>query len=198
MRQISRDIRIPRQTLSFHNFSMILERGRPAAKKFLAGSDDIDCTQEARLLSYTTHILQRVEKPDLSSSPGKRKGNKKGRSSSDSDSSSPAGRTKRAEQAVDEVLHLGMLQSLLDTEQPSTIVLASGDAAKAEFSDGFLKQVERALLKGWKVEIVAFKANISYSYRDPAWKARWGSSFRIIPLDDFTDLLHIPRDGSTF
>ena len=179
--------------MSFHNLSLILERGRPAAKRFLAGSDDIDCTKEARFLGYTTHILQRVEKLDHNPSSGTRKGRRSGLVSSDTDSGAATpGRVRRAEQAVDEVLHLGMLQSLLDTARPSTIVLASGDAAKAEFSDGFLKQVERALLRGWKVEVVAFQATTGYAYRDPEWVSRWSKSFKFIPLDDFADMIHVP------
>ena len=126
-----------------------------------------------------------------------RKGNRSGLTSSDTDSGTP-GRMKRAEQAVDEVLHLGMLQSLLDADKPSTMVLASGDAAKAEFSDGFLKQVERALVKGWNVEVIAFKATTGFAYRDPAWVSRWGDSFRLIPLDSFTEMLHVPYEGSKF
>ena len=163
----------------------------------MAGSDDIDCTQEARALGYTTHILQRVDKIELTVASSTRKGNRSGLTSSDTDSGTP-GRTKRAEQAVDEVLHLGMLQSLLDAEKPSTMVLASGDAAKAEFSDGFLKQVERALRKGWNVEVIAFQATTGSAYRDPAWIARWGQSFKLIPLDGFAEMLHLPHEGSKF
>lgn len=191
----SKSIRIPRQTLSFHNLSFILERGRFTAKKSLAGSDNIDCTQEAASLGYKTNILTKIEKHGPMSPP---KRGAKIALSSDSDSNYLGGRVKRAEQGVDEVLHLDMLQSIVDSPAPSTMVVASGDAAEAEFSDGFYKQVERALRNGWKVEVVAFKANIGRAYRDAQRNSRWGSSFRIIELDDFVELLHTPREGSDF
>ena len=89
------------------------------------------------------------------------------------------------EQGVDEILHLKIAQSLIDTEPPSTIVLASGDAAEAEFSDGFLKMVTRALQKGWRVELAAFRSNLSSAYRKRAWTTRWRSMFTIIELDDY-------------
>ena len=98
------------------------------------------------------------------------------------------------EQGVDELLHLKIAQSLIDTDPPSTIVLASGDAAEAEFSDGFLKMITRALQRGWKVELAAFRSNLSSAYRKKAWTKRWHSRFRIIELDDYLPTLL--RDGA--
>ena len=153
------------------------------AKKILVGSDHVDSTQEAEALGYETQILTRVEKPE------------KGRVAaafSDSDSARPRP-TRKGEQAVDEILQLHILKSIVDYEEPTTIVLASGDAAEGQFSDGFLRAVERGLRKGWKVEIVAWKANISYAYRNPKWTSLWGAAFRIIELDEFVELLHVER-----
>ena len=96
---------------------------------------------------------------------------------------------KWVEQAVDEILHLKILESVVDANEPSTIVLATGDAAEAEYSQGFLKMVERALGKGWKVEVVSFRKNISGSYRKKEFRDRWGSHFKIIELDDFVQEL---------
>lgn len=67
------------------------------------------------------------------------------------------------------------------------MVLASGDAAEAEYSGGFLKSVERALRKGWKVEIVAWKNGLSYEYRSASFLSRWEGRFRVIELDDFSE-----------
>ena len=172
--------------LSFHNLSLILERGRPTVKRVLVGSDDIDSTQEAKSLGYETNILARVQKFRPYNN---RYQNGTSGASSGSDSQANRGQLKKVEQAVDEILHLKMSQSVLDTETPSTMVLATGDAAEAEYSDGFLRTAERALKRGWKLELVAFKQNISYAYRNPVWTAIWGSSFRIIELDDYVELL---------
>lgn len=94
-----------------------------------------------------------------------------------------------AEQGVDELLHMKMLESLVDTQEPATIVLASGDAAEAEYSGGFFKNVERALMKGWKVELVSWSAGLSREYRSPAFLKKWHDKFTIIELDDFSEEL---------
>lgn len=98
------------------------------------------------------------------------------------------GTVARAEQAVDELLQMKMLESLLDSE-PATMVLASGDAAEAEYSGGFLKTVERALRKGWKVEVIAWKKGLSYEYRSASFLERWKEKFRVIELDEFSEEL---------
>ena len=92
-----------------------------------------------------------------------------------------------AEQGVDELLQMKLLESLIDTAEPTTIVLASGDAAEAEYSGGFLKNAERALARGWKVEIVAWNHGLSKDYRDREFVKRWDGKFKIIELDDFAE-----------
>ena len=69
------------------------------------------------------------------------------------------------------------------------MVLASGDAAEAEYSGGFLKNVERALIKGWKVELVAWSAGLSQDYQSPGFLKKWKGKFKIIALDDFSEEL---------
>ncbi|EME80851.1 uncharacterized protein MYCFIDRAFT_211687 [Pseudocercospora fijiensis CIRAD86] len=96
---------------------------------------------------------------------------------------------KMIEQGVDEILHLKISHSLLDYEEPSTIVLATGDAALAEYSDGFMAMVERALRKGWSVELVSWSKNISKTYLKSDWVNAWDGRFKIIYLDDFAEEL---------
>ncbi|KXT18773.1 hypothetical protein AC579_8261 [Pseudocercospora musae] len=96
---------------------------------------------------------------------------------------------KMIEQGVDEILHLKISHSLLDYEEPSTIVLATGDAALAEYSDGFMAMVERALRKGWTVELVSWSKNISKTYLKSDWVNAWDGRFKIIYLDDFAEEL---------
>ena len=91
---------------------------------------------------------------------------------------------------MDEILHLKILESLIDySDKPSTIILATGDAAEAEYSGGFLRMVERALEKGWMVELVSFKLNTSSLYRRREFRNKWGAMFKWIQLDDYVEML---------
>lgn len=195
--------RIRTQPFSFHNLSLILERGRPAAKRVLAGSDNFPAIQEAKLIGYETNILERVHKAK-ELTPRKKKYNSNnnnynnnssnytsatGQSSSSETATAAFAPEKWVEQAVDEILHLKMLESVVDAKTPSTIVLATGDAAEAEYSEGFLKMVERALEKGWMVELVSFKHNISGAYKRMEFRGKWDGRFKIIVLDEFVELL---------
>ena len=182
--------RIRRQPISFHNLSIVLERGRPTNKRVLVGSDNFPSIQEAKHIGYETNILDRVHKAKELTPRQMKYRNVNGATSSGSETTAVMyAPEKWVEQAVDEILHLKILESVVDAKEPSTIVLATGDAAEAEYSQGFLKMVERALGKGWKVEVVSFRKNISGSYRKKEFRARWGSHFKIIELDDFVQEL---------
>lgn len=192
--------RVRRQPLSFHNLSLILERGRPTAKRIVVGSDNFPAIMEAKQIGYETNILDRVHKSKemtprqkrYSSSNGKN-GPGGGQSGTGSGSETNAAvqfaPEKWVEQAVDEILHLKMMESVVDTEEPSTMVLATGDAAEAEYSGGFLKMVERALGKGWKIELASFRHNTSGAYKRRDFKQKWGEMFKIVELDDFVEVL---------
>ncbi|KAL8647598.1 MAG: hypothetical protein Q9210_005463, partial [Variospora velana] len=168
--------RIRRQPLSFDRLALILERGRPASKRVLVGSDNLDAIDEARRIGYEANILDRVLKAKEVTPRQKRfssrapannyNNNHNGNTStsaangtsggSGSETTAAAGifaKEKWVEQAVDEILHLKILESVVDATEPSTMVLATGDAAEAEYSQGFLRMAERALEKGWKVEL---------------------------------------------
>ena len=194
-RGLSISTRIRRQPLSFHNLSLILERGRPAAKRVLVGSDNYESIQEAKLIGYETNILDRVHKAKELTPRQKKYQSLNGANTalSGQSSGSETGPThapeKWVEQAVDEILHLKILESVVDAKVPSTIVLATGDAAEAEYSGGFLKMVERALEKGWKVELVSFKHNTSGAYRKRDFRSKWGTAFKTVELDEFVEEL---------
>jgi hypothetical protein len=96
---------------------------------------------------------------------------------------------KWVEQGVDEILHLKILESIVDTDEPSTMIVATGDAAKAEYSEGFMKMIVRALKKGWKVELVAWSKSISMDYRRAEFTNLWVGNFRIIELDQYAEFL---------
>ena len=193
-RGLSIQSRVRRQPLSFHNLSLILERGRPTAKRVLVGSDNFAAIQEAKLIGYETNILDRVHKAKELTPRQKRwrNGNLTGTSGASSGSESTYAThapEKWVEQGVDEILHLKILESLVDAKTPSTVVLATGDAAEAEYSQGFMKMVERALERGWKVELVSFRHNTSGAYKKSDFRKQWKKSFRIIELDDFVEEL---------
>lgn len=199
VRGVSLDTRVKRIPLDFHNLSLVLERGRPAAKRILSGSDRTSAVVQAATCGYETNILERVHKTKTPTP--KRKTPKKnggGYASSGyshgetSGSETPAYNynvSKWSEQAVDEILHLKMSHSILDAEKPSTIVLATGDAAEAEYSDGFLRMVERALNRGWMVELVSFRMNTSSLYKRHDFRNKWGNMFKWVQLDEFVESL---------
>ncbi|EAU36547.1 predicted protein [Aspergillus terreus NIH2624] len=192
-RNIPAETRTRRLPLSFQNFSLILERGRPAAKRVLVGSDRFAAIKEGEQLGYETNILDRVQKVKTPSRRAVRAQRAtRVRTTQDTGSSSEtndAPAERWVEQGVDEILHLKILESLLDTAEPATIVLASGDAAEAEFSGGFMRMVERALQRRWTVELVSFSQGTSYAYRRKAFREKWGAQFRLILLDDYMEEL---------
>jgi hypothetical protein len=149
---------------------------------------------EAERCGYELNILERVLK-HKDPTPPKRKsrGSGSGYATTSGHSSGSEGTflgTKIvAEQGVDEILQMKFLESLVDTQKPSTIVLASGDAAEAEYSGGFLKNVERALIKGWKVELAAWSTGLSQEYQSREFLQRWKDKFEVVLLDDFSEEL---------
>jgi hypothetical protein len=193
-RGMSRETRLKRVPLSFHNFSLVLERGRPAAKRVLVGSDKYAAIERAKSIGYETNILERVHKARELPPRQKKYQSRSGGETSGSETntclpSATSGPEKWVEQAVDEILHLKILESLIDAKKPSTIVLATGDAAEAEYSGGFLRMVERALEKGWCVELVSFKLNTSSLYKRREFRSKWGQMFKWIELDPFVEYL---------
>lgn len=173
-RNIPVKTRIRRLPLSFQNFSLILERGRPAAKRVLVGSDRFAAIDESQKLGYEANILDRVHKVkhvtrQLKYRKNPRVSSREGGSGSETND---APEERWVEQGVDEILHLKILESLVDTDEPATIVLATGDAAKAEYSEGFMKMVERALQRGWNVELVSFSQVTSFAYRRKEFRTK--------------------------
>lgn len=187
-RGMPRETRLKRVPFSFHNFSLVLERGRPAAKRVLGGSDTYPTITQAKALGYETNILKRVTK--AKELTPRQKKYRSGGETSGSETNNPVfAPEKWVEQGVDEILHLKILESIIDAEKPSTIVLATGDAAEAEYSGGFLRMVERALERGWLVELVSFRLNTSSLYKRKEFRSKWGPMFKWIELDPFVEFL---------
>lgn len=214
VRGIPQHARLPAVDLNFHALALLLERRRPTAKRVLAGSTpEVAAYEEARQVGYETCILDKVFKARQMTERQKYFDAKERGYASTSDAAreGPSRQPKWVEQAVDEILHLKMCESMIDTPIPAgaattgsgpihqmsqvrpTMVLATGDAAEAEYSPGFLKMVERALKKGWNVEVMAFKRSVSMGYRrmamTPMEQGGWGERFKIIELDEYAEEL---------
>ncbi|KAM3451257.1 hypothetical protein NHJ6243_009629 [Beauveria neobassiana] len=97
------------------------------------------------------------------------------------------------EDLVDETLQTRIAEAVMEHfQEQGTIVLATGDAKPAQYSDGFFRYVERALRMGWNVELVAWRGSLSSSWTNTNWTATWNDRFRIIELDSFIcDLLQV-------
>ncbi|KAF2877857.1 hypothetical protein BDV95DRAFT_663145 [Massariosphaeria phaeospora] len=209
--------RTHRFPMSFDSLALLMERRRPVAKRVYAGSqreadplpEVTKVVETSRLVGYENNIKEQVfiRREDTEKrkffNEVKRVGwqaaqQRRAGSGSDSEMGPAAAAVttpatpsapKWVEQGVDEILHLKMCQSIIDTEVPTTIVLATGDGAEAEHSDGFLAHVERALKKGWKVELVSWKYTTNAGYRNKKFRARWGEQFKSIELDDYVEAL---------
>lgn len=211
LRGINTNTRMAEPSFFFQGLALILERGRTVAKRVVAGSTSNPNERltwplhlkEADRLGYETNILHRVIKPLAQPHHARRHGqlrpNNDFWASSAVNSSEDeveaqmqleysVGLRKKGEQAVDEILHLKMCESIIDSE-PSTMVLATGDGAAAEFSAGFVAQAERALAKGWHIELVTWKANISSAWRRLFESKKWQKQLRIIHLDWYAEEL---------
>lgn len=166
---IAPTMRITAPPFSFSNFDYILRAGRPVAKAIAAGSAipgrslDYHFVEASQVCGYNVTIMPRVD--NYVGSDGRKK-----------------------EHFVDEKLHLVILATVVDCE-PTTMVVATGDGNIAEHSDGFLANIERALQKGWHVELVAFSESISHSYRTTAFAEKYGSRFKIRQLDEYAEFL---------
>lgn len=196
---MTREERVLAPAFFFEGFARCLERFRPCAKRVLATSTRAGATipgylLEAERAGYETNVLQRVRgsKRTLQrylSYQSQHSQNQQGGMYMPDSSAQGGEAVGFREQGVDELLHLKMMQSLLDTPAPATMVLATGDAAEAEFSDGFHRNVVRALERGWHVEVIGWRDNMSSAWFDAAFIRRWAVQFRICCLDQLVEEL---------
>ncbi|CCG80891.1 Predicted protein [Taphrina deformans PYCC 5710] len=145
--------------MDIHVLDTILSRGRHSSVKALVGSAPLlQSWTEASDCGYEVSILERVAAFNASN---------------------------KREQGVDELIHLKMMESLLDFETPGVMVLASGDANIAQFSSGFFNVVLRALGRGWKVEVWAFSRSVNRLWLDKAFRTEYTDAFSLHYLDDY-------------
>lgn len=209
-KDILRKYGVRQHDMAFDSLALLLERRRPVAKRVFAGSHREanplpsikKLVETSKSVGYESILQEQVfisrddsEKKRFYDDV-KRLGWQKAQqlrsgSGSDSETGPSAPKTPSAprwvEQGVDEILHLKMCQSLIDTDVPSTMVLATGDGAEAEMSDGFLAHVERALKRGWNVELISWRQQTNGGYRNKKFRTKWGDQFKIIELDEFVE-----------
>ncbi|KAK1584769.1 uncharacterized protein LY79DRAFT_591947 [Colletotrichum navitas] len=169
---------------SLSAFRDVLERGRPVGRRFIAGSRNKMGVEpqyllQARCLGFETKVFDRVRKFPTSS-----------------DSEDEFQGMQMREQGVDELVHLGMAESLLD-QNPGIMVLATGDGNVGEFSGGFPGFVIRALKRGWIVEVYSFAESAHSIWRDPSFinDPEWTGRLSFHPLDSFIlDLIDLNKD----
>lgn len=195
-RGVSMTKRVQAPPFFFEAFATVIERSRPCAKRIVVGSKRPrsayeDHMLEAELCGYELNILQRVTGRKITAAERARATNLFDATAEDSDDYGPwCPPLRHREQGVDEILHMKMLQSIIDAPRPGTMVLATGDAAEAEFSDGFLSNVERALKQGWNVELIGWNNNISAAWHNKAFEDKWATGqFRVLELDEFAEEL---------
>lgn len=209
-KDILRKYGVRQHDMAFDSLALLLERRRPVAKRVFAGShreanplpqikklvDTSKAVGYESILQEQVFISREASEKQKFFDDVKRLGWHKANqlrsgSGSDSETGLPAPKTPSAprwvEQGVDEILHLKMCQSILDTEVPSIMVLATGDGAEAEMSDGFLAHVERALKRGWQVELISWRQQTNGGYRNKKFRTKWAEQFKIIELDDFVE-----------
>ncbi|KAL0936707.1 cell wall glucanase [Colletotrichum truncatum] len=184
--------------IMFSRLQQILERDRKTSERYIAGSksstkeapkyfeDAINC-------QYTPIITTRVPKDEKKESP-RSDGNKWQKkiydtTSSDSDDALRfKNRVPEQEQCVDEMLQFRMSDCVLDNE-PGIMVVVTGDGNPNEsgFSDGFPKHVERALKKGWVVEVYSFKETCAEIWTNPHFlnDDRWAGRLSHHHLDRY-------------
>lgn len=73
-------------------------------------------------------------------------------------------RINNKEEGVDDILHENIL-NILSIEKPGTIIIATGDGKKGDYTDNsFYNICVNALNKGWNIKIISWKNQISKKY----------------------------------
>jgi|GEM_PF-852435 len=125
----------------YKNLFSLFEKGRPVASRSLSGSVPPSCEplwEYARQIGCDVSRLKRV----------------------------PSDEGGFEEQAVDEILHLKIANSILDHRPPQVLVLATGDGRMSSFNTSFATQAGRAVKAGWDVELWTWKQSMNHRYKE--------------------------------
>jgi hypothetical protein len=191
VKEQARFIPLPQLNLQF--LTEILVRGRKimalnAGCSVLPNRQEPRYVQELRDLGYRVDLRER--KRAIEQKLWDYRTTKPGEASSSDELSSFHNSVRYVEDLVDETLQTRIAESVMEFfEEQGTLVIATGDAQPAKYSDGFLVYAERALKMGWDVEVVSWKISLSSQWCKPSWADQWGPRFRIIELDSFINHL---------
>lgn len=140
------------------NLEDFVVRGRKTGEKYIAGSvppESEEFISHAEQMGYNTSFLKRVPHEN-----GMR------------------------EQFVDGNLQMRMLDTLLEHNNNEVIALLSGDShVDIDSGYSFVSIAEKALKRGWSVEVYAVKDTISNAIYVPL-KEKYGSSLQIEYFDN--------------
>lgn len=148
----------PAVRIYWRNFFELIESDYLPVTRCLAGSlppGNDELWDYSRRYGYDTTLLKRVENDD----------------------------GRLAEQAVDEVMHAKIAGVLLDYDPPQTLVLVTGDGNASEFGTSFLQQVQRALKRGWTVNVISWRGQLSNKFRLLATAHK--EQVSIVELEDY-------------
>lgn len=153
----------------YPNLFRLLEGDHDVRTRVMAGSvppGNDELWDIARRAGYETDLLRKVEKDD----------------------------GRLGEQAVDEMLHLKIANILLDCEPPQILILATGDGRLGQFGTSFPLQAQRALKRGWNVEVWSWTEQLSGNFaRIPP---HGGVSIRIKELDPHYQMITFIKGGN--
>ncbi|POR35111.1 Uncharacterized protein TPAR_04716 [Tolypocladium paradoxum] len=182
----------PLPPLDLQFLTEILVRGRRAVAlnvgcSVLPGKPEPRYVQQLRDLGYHVDLRDRKRVADGVKSPCRRR---PGAGASSDEMPAATGTVRYVEDLVDETLQTRIAESVMEySEKQGTLVLATGDAQPAKYSDGFFAYADRALKMGWNIEVASWKSSLSSHWKSSEWTAKWADRFRIIELDDFVDEL---------
>ncbi|KAH6989459.1 hypothetical protein BKA56DRAFT_477553, partial [Ilyonectria sp. MPI-CAGE-AT-0026] len=168
---------LPSLNLSFLHELLVRDRGTKvlnAGCSIRPNRAEPTYIQDLRDLGYRVDLRQRRVDSQGGQAPDETRGD--------------SGNPRYVEDMVDETLQIRIGESVMKYfDKPGTLILATGDARPAKFSDGFFIYAERALKMGWNVEVVSWKASLSGAWTNPTWAKPWGDRFRVIELDGYLD-----------
>lgn len=185
---------VPLPQLNLQFLTEILVRGRKvmalnAGCSVLPHRQHPPYIRDLQSLGYRVDVRERKLASDSKRLRGMKVGS--GDVSSSDELNTSRNTMRYIEELVDETLQMRIAESVMEYFQnEGTLVLATGDAQPAKYSDGFFTYAERALRMGWHVEIISWNTSLSSRWKQLGFADTWGSRFRIIELDDFlADLL---------
>ena len=155
--------------IDFRNFVSLIERDRPRSVGVWAGSvppGSDELWDHARDLGFNVDLLKRVREDD----------------------------GRLLEQGVDELIHAKISDSLLDYDPPQTLVLVTGDGSDTPHGTSFVRKVEQAISRSWKVELYSWHEQLSGRFVELS--SRYEDRVSVFSLDKWYNYIVFVKGGS--